>query len=187
MADAKFVLHHTLLRWRDNPIALVHYGFVLKALDQDYEDAALYLSEGLASNAEGTQDGRFYFALGDSLMRLGKRDKARAVFKLGAKKKLFLSEYQRSLYNVDNLKSKPFWTIDETKNRKLFETLELHWKLIRDEGMKLLDQEGFFVDEAENLREKGDWKQFDLFVKGELKIILPLYTADYFGGMSYQS
>ncbi|XP_055704085.1 aspartyl/asparaginyl beta-hydroxylase isoform X6 [Phlebotomus papatasi] len=167
LADAKFVLHHTLLRWRDNPIALVHYGFVLKALDQDYEDAALYLSEGLASNAEGTQDGRFYFALGDSLLRLGKRDKARAVFKLGAKKKLFLSEYQRSLYNVDNLKSKPFWTIDETKNRKLFETLELNWKLIRDEGMKLLDQEGFFVDEAENLREKGDWKQFDLFVKGQ--------------------
>ncbi|XP_055688759.1 aspartyl/asparaginyl beta-hydroxylase isoform X2 [Lutzomyia longipalpis] len=167
LSEAKYVLHHTLLRWRDNPVALVHYGFVLKNLDQDYEGASIYLSEGIASNADGTQDGRFYFALGDSLLRLGRHEEARKVFRNGVERKLFLSEYQRSLYNVDTLKSKPFWTIDETKNRKLFETLERNWELIRDEGMKLLNQKGFFMDEAENLKDKGDWKQFDLFVKGQ--------------------
>ncbi|GAB0090328.1 aspartyl/asparaginyl beta-hydroxylase [Sergentomyia squamirostris] len=167
LADAKLVLHNTLLRWRHDPVALVHYGFVLKTLDRNYEEAADYLTEGILSNAEGTQDGRFYFALGDCLLRLGRREKARAVFRAGAKKKLFLSEYQRSLYNVDSLKSKPFWSIDDTRNRRLFETLERNWRLIRDEGMKLLSEDGFFVDESESLRETGDWKQFDLFVQGQ--------------------
>lgn len=57
----------------------MHYGFVLKNLDLNYEDAAIYLQEGIDSNEEETQDGRFYFALGDSLQRLGKNDEAMEV------------------------------------------------------------------------------------------------------------
>jgi len=34
---------------------------------------------------------------------------------LGADKGLFLSKYQRSLYNIDRLKSRPFWTAEQAK------------------------------------------------------------------------
>lgn len=73
------MLHEVLTRWRYNGFALVHYGFVLKNLDQDYENAAIYIQEGIDTNEPGTQDGRFYFNLGDALQRLGRNDEARAV------------------------------------------------------------------------------------------------------------
>lgn len=79
LSVAKLVLHETLTRWRYNGFALVHYGFVLKNLDQDYENAVLYLQEGIETNEPGTQDGRFYFNLGDALQRLGRNKEALEV------------------------------------------------------------------------------------------------------------
>lgn len=78
-AKAKFVLHETLLTWRYDGVALVHYGFVLKNLDNNLQEAVTFLQEGIDSDADGTQDGRFYLALGDSLMRLGRNKEAIAV------------------------------------------------------------------------------------------------------------
>jgi len=68
-----------LLKWRYDGLALVHYGFVLKNLDQDFENAVIYLREGIDSDEPGTQDGRFYLTLGDSLQRLGRREEAQEV------------------------------------------------------------------------------------------------------------
>lgn len=79
LSAAKLVLHEVLSQWRYNGFALVHYGFVLKNLDQDYENAVLYLREGIETNEEGTQDGRFYFNLGDALQRLGRNEEAQEV------------------------------------------------------------------------------------------------------------
>lgn len=79
LTDAKLVLHEILLRSRYDGFALVHYGFVLKNLDKDYENAVIYLHEGINTNDPGTQDGRFYFNLGDALQRLGRNDEAREV------------------------------------------------------------------------------------------------------------
>lgn len=81
LSVAKLVLHDVLLRWRYNGFALVHYGFVLKNLDQDFENAVLYIQEGIDTNETGTQDGRFYFNLGDALQRLGRNDEAQKVRK----------------------------------------------------------------------------------------------------------
>lgn len=106
LSVAKLVLHETLTRWPSNGLALVHYGFVLKQLDQDYVNAIVYLKEGIDTFEPGTQDGRFYFNLGDALQRLGRSDEARQVYRKGAEMGLFLSEYQRSLYNVDRLESR---------------------------------------------------------------------------------
>ena len=50
-------------------------------MDQDYENAILYLKEGIETNETGTKDGRFYFNLGDALQRLGRNDEAREVEK----------------------------------------------------------------------------------------------------------
>lgn len=79
---------------------------------------------------------------------------------------IFLSESQRSLYNIDRLKSKPFWTKVETTYKEEFMEISKYWQIIRDEGLKLLSKEGFFVDEQENLKDTGDWKQFELFARG---------------------
>lgn len=155
-----------LSRWRYNGFALVHYGFILKNLDQDYEQAVIYLREGIDTNEEGTQDGRFYFNLGDALQRLGRNEEAKDVYKKGAELGLFPSQYQRSLYNVDRLKSHPFWTKAETTYKDDFMEIYKYWQIIRDEGLKLLSTEGYFKDEQENLKDTGDWKQFELFARG---------------------
>lgn len=166
LADAKFVLHNTLLRWRNNGFAAVHYGFVLKNLDKDFEKAVIFLREGIESAEPGTIDGRFYYNLGDALMRLGRSNEAAVIYKEAAEKKLFLSEYQRSLYNVDHLNSRPFWTLAESGYKKEFRNFEENWHRIRDEGLSLLNDGGYFINEAENLRDFGDWKQFELFSRG---------------------
>lgn len=166
MAEAKYVLHETLHRWRSDGFAAAHYGFVVKNLDNNLELAVIFLQEGIDSGDEGTNDGRFYFTLGDALFRLGRIDDARKVYKKGAVQGLFLSEYQRSLYNVKRLLSRPFWKKSETGEQKSFAVLEQNWERIRDEGLSVLNQAGYFTDETENLRDKGDWKQFDLYARG---------------------
>lgn len=160
------VLHEVLSQWRYNGFALVHYGFVLKNLDQDYAQAVIYLREGIETNETGTQDGRFYFNLGDALQRLGRNEEAKEVYRKGAKIGLFLSEYQRSLYNVDKLKSHAFWTKAETSYKDDLMEIFKYWQIIRDEGLKLLSVDGQFKDEQENLKDKGDWKQFELYARG---------------------
>lgn len=74
--------------------------------------------------------------------------------------------YQRSLYNEDDLKSRPFWTVEQTTYVRQLELIRSQWSTIRDEGLQLLNAAGNFQDEAENLRDKGDWKQFELYARG---------------------
>lgn len=165
--DAKIVLHNTLLRWRSDGFALVHYGFVLKNLDNDLNGAVQFLTEGIASGDNGTVDGRFFFALGDSLQRLGRLEEARQVYRHGTRLKLFRSEFQRSLYNVDRLRSQPFWSKEETRVADQLDALTANWRRVRDEGLAVLGEDGYFIDETENLRDKGFWQQFDLFSRGQ--------------------
>lgn len=44
--------------------------------------------------------------------------------------------------------------------------IQKYWHIIRDEGLKLLSEDGLFKDEAENLKDTGDWKQFELYARG---------------------
>lgn len=127
----------------------------------------MFLRQGIDSGADGTNDGRFYFTLGDALIRLGRMDEANKVFKDAANKNLFPSQYQRSLYNVDHLKARPFWTLAETGYKLELRNFEQNWEKIRDEGLAILNQDGYFTDEAENLRDTGIWKQFELFARGK--------------------
>lgn len=48
--------------------------------------------------------------------------------------------------------------------------LEQHWLTIRDEALSLVDKQlGVFKFEDESLTSKGDWRQFLLYARGELK------------------
>ncbi|KAI8128539.1 Aspartyl/asparaginyl beta-hydroxylase [Lucilia cuprina] len=167
LSDAKRVLRETLKLWPDDGLALVHYGFVLKQLDHDYHNATIYLRQGIESEEEGTQTGIFYFQLGEALQRLGKQSEAVKVFRKGVNLKLFPSVFQRSLYNEPNLKAQPFWTAKETTYEKFFKKLQDNWLAIKAEGLNVLSKIGYYMNESENLKNKGDWKQFELYARGE--------------------
>ncbi|XP_074755009.1 aspartyl/asparaginyl beta-hydroxylase isoform X7 [Athene noctua] len=145
--------------------AKVHYGFILKA-ENKIAESIPYLKEGLESGDPGTNDGRFYFHLGDALQRMGDKE-AYKWYELGYQRGHFASVWQRSLYNVKGLKAQPWWTARETGYTELVKSLEKNWKLIRDEGLAVMDKKrSLFLPEDENLREKGDWSQFTLWQQG---------------------
>uniref|UniRef100_A0A3Q3RAF4 Uncharacterized protein n=1 Tax=Monopterus albus TaxID=43700 RepID=A0A3Q3RAF4_MONAL len=148
-----------------NGFAKVHYGFILKS-ENKIAESIPYLKEGLESGDPGTDDGRFYFHLGDALQRVGDNS-SYYWYELGHKRGHFASVWQRSLYNVDGLKAQPWWTPKETGYTDLVKVLERNWKTIRDEGLAVMDQNtGSFIPEEENLREKGEWGQYTLWQQG---------------------
>ena len=57
-----------------NGYAKVHLGFIFKVIDNNPEKSIPLLTEGIASEDEGTKDGRFYFHLGDALQRLNQTE-----------------------------------------------------------------------------------------------------------------
>lgn len=146
---------------------MVYYAYVLVQLDQDYESAVNYFQEGFETDEEITKDSRMFTTWGEALQRLDRNDEAMLVFEKGAALKLYPSKYQRSLYNVMGLESRPFWTAKETGVKAQLETLKLNWELIRKEGLSILNEDGNFASESEQLLHKGDWKQFELFARGE--------------------
>ncbi|XP_027630099.1 aspartyl/asparaginyl beta-hydroxylase isoform X3 [Tupaia chinensis] len=163
--NAKKVYEEVLNVTPNDGFAKVHYGFILKAQNRIAESIP-YLKEGIESGEPGTDDGRFYFHLGDAMQRVGNKE-AYTWYELGHKRGHFASVWQRSLYNVNGLKAQPWWTARETGYTELVKTLERNWKLIRDEGLAVMDKaKGLFLPEDENLREKGDWSQFTLWQQG---------------------
>ncbi|XP_070077601.1 aspartyl/asparaginyl beta-hydroxylase isoform X2 [Equus przewalskii] len=163
--NAKKVYEEVLNVTPNDGFAKVHYGFILKAQNRIAESIP-YLKEGIESGDPGTDDGRFYFHLGDAMQRVGNKE-AYKWYELGHQRGHFASVWQRSLYNVNGLKAQPWWTPKETGYTELVKSLERNWKLIRDEGLAVMDEtKGLFLPEDENLREKGDWSQFTLWQQG---------------------
>ncbi|XP_041670088.1 aspartyl/asparaginyl beta-hydroxylase-like isoform X9 [Cheilinus undulatus] len=162
---AKKVYEEVLAVAPDDGFAKVHYGFILKS-ENKIAESIPYLREGLESGEPGTDDGRFYFHLGDALQRVGDKS-AYHWYELGHKRGHFASVWQRSLYNVDGLKAQPWWMPKETGYTDLVKTLERNWKTIRDEALAVMDKNtGMFIPEEENLRERGEWGQFTLWQQG---------------------
>ncbi|XP_045018747.1 aspartyl/asparaginyl beta-hydroxylase isoform X4 [Bubalus bubalis] len=163
--SARKVYEEVLSVTPNDGFAKVHYGFILKAQNKIAESIP-YLKEGIESGDPGTDDGRFYFHLGDAMQRVGNKEAYR-WYELGHQRGHFASVWQRSLYNVQGLKAQPWWTPKETGYTELVKSLERNWKLIRDEGLAAMDRtHGLFLPEDENLREKGDWSQFTLWQQG---------------------
>ncbi|TWW70606.1 Aspartyl/asparaginyl beta-hydroxylase [Takifugu flavidus] len=163
---AKRVYEEVLAVAPTDGFAKVHYGFILKSENRIAESIP-YLKEGLESGEPGTDDGRFYFHLGDALQRVGD-ESAYHWYEVGHKHGHFASVWQRSLYNVNGLKAQPWWTPKETGYTDLVKALERNWKTIRDEALAGMDQKsGLFIPEEENLREKGEWGQYTLWQQGK--------------------
>lgn len=160
---AAAVLKETLELWPEDRVALAHYGFVLKTHYNKLEEAVAYFRRALDGDKGPAVEPRFYYHLGDALLLLGRKAEANEVHERGAALGLFLSAAQRSLYNVDRLKSTPWWDVNDTPYVKLAQALERSWKDILNEGRKA---QALYEEEKEGLREKGEWSQLDLFVRG---------------------
>ncbi|KAH8400775.1 hypothetical protein KR009_000935 [Drosophila setifemur] len=156
----------TLKLWPDDAVAQLHYGLALKQHYGDYQQALPFLKYAVESLEEGTQEDFFYLSLGETLQRLSRQAEALEVYKKGVEKGFFASPYQRSLYNEPRLRAQPFWQPKETGFEKQLEKLQHNWRSIRDEALTLMGSKGFFKDEAELLRHKGVWQQFELFAQG---------------------
>lgn len=167
--SAKNIFEKILITNPENGFALVHLGFILKTQSGDnlheLEMGVSYLSRGLATRAEGVLEGNFFFHLGDGLRRLGRFSEADAVYQEGADLNIFKSFWQRSIYNVDRLKSQPIWTIDETTYVSNLNNFVNNWKIIRLEAEKIFKARKFEA-ESENLKDSGTWNQFELYRQG---------------------
>lgn len=161
------VAAETLRRWPQDPVAQLHYGLALMKLNGNYAQALPYLQRAIDSQAEGTQEPYFYISLGETLQRLGRHKKAFQVHQRGAHKGFFASVYQRSLYNVPGLRAQPFWLATDTGYALELEQLQRNWRSIRKEALALLNHRGNFQPEAEQLRDTGDWQQYELFARGK--------------------
>ncbi|XP_017960963.1 aspartyl/asparaginyl beta-hydroxylase isoform X5 [Drosophila navojoa] len=161
------VARDTLKRWPRDPLAQLYFGLTLKQVDGDYAQALHYLQRAIDSQAAGTQEPYFYLALGETLQRLGKQAEALQLYARGVKRGYFASVYQRSLYNVPRLRAKPFWQIADTDQAQELKQLQQNWRSIRNEALALLNVEGNFQLEAEQLRDTGNWQQFELYARGQ--------------------
>ncbi|KAI0237911.1 Aspartyl/asparaginyl beta-hydroxylase [Lamellibrachia satsuma] len=166
-SEAREAFLQVLQRRPDDGFAKVHLGFIIKVVDRDYDKSIPYLQQGIDSGVPGTIDGRFFVHLGDALYRVGRHNEAQKVYDLGYKKGVFMSPLQRSLHNVERLTAHPWWTAEETGVKERLKLLEENWEVIRDEGLaQLNDTTGAFELEAEDLRDKGEWRQFTLYRQG---------------------
>ncbi|CAH0695100.1 unnamed protein product [Spodoptera exigua] len=161
---AEQVIKDTLKKWPDDRVALAHYGFVLKTQHNRLEEAVDAFQKALQNDTGPATESRFYYHLGDSLLLLGRYAEAHEVHKRGAAMGHFLSPSQRSLYNVNRLKSRPWWNIEQTPYTKLARALEKSWKEILKEGEAA---KALYEKEKEGLKERGEWSQLDLFVRGQ--------------------
>ncbi|XP_063899617.1 aspartyl/asparaginyl beta-hydroxylase isoform X3 [Helicoverpa armigera] len=161
---AEQVIKDTLKKWPNDRVALAHHGFVLKTQHNRNEEAVEAFQKALEGDVGPATEPRFYYHLGDSLLLLGRFKEAHEVHKRGAALGHFLSPAQRSLYNVDRLKSQPWWNIEQTPYAKLARALEKSWKEILKEGEAA---KALYEKEKEGLKERGEWSQLDLFVRGQ--------------------
>ncbi|XP_075970988.1 aspartyl beta-hydroxylase isoform X2 [Anticarsia gemmatalis] len=161
---AEEVIKETLQKWPNDRIALAHHGFILKTQHNRLEEAVDAFQKALEGDEGPATEPRFYYHYGDSLLLLGRFAEAHEVHKRGAKHGHFLSPAQRSLYNVDRLKSRPWWDIEQTPYLKLARALEKSWKNILKEGKAA---QALYEKEKEGLKERGEWSQLDLFVRGQ--------------------
>uniref|UniRef100_A0A1B6FC50 Aspartyl/asparaginy/proline hydroxylase domain-containing protein n=1 Tax=Cuerna arida TaxID=1464854 RepID=A0A1B6FC50_9HEMI len=163
---ARSVLETAHKQWPSDVTCRGYLGLTLK-LQGHHNLAVPHLLASVKSDQPETINSRFYFHLGDALQRLNRNDEAMEIYEKGVIKGIFRSKYQRSLYNVDRLKAKPWWTLEESTYSSFFRKLESNWRTIKSEGLGAYRERSGYLDEAESLRDIGDWKQYELFARGK--------------------
>ena len=135
--DAKTVFESVLEVDPSNPLAQAYYGYILKVHESQLEKGVLFMRRGLKSSPEAIVDSKFYFHLGDGLMRLGRNNEATRIYEEATHLGLFPSPLQRSFHNLDGLIARPWWTLEQTGCLKYLRHIERQWTVIREEALEL--------------------------------------------------
>ena len=72
------------------------------------------MRKGLRLSKDNILDPKFYYHLGQGLALLGRDEEAYDTYSQAADLGVFLSAEQRSLYNIDGLTARPWWSVDQT-------------------------------------------------------------------------
>ncbi|PAV85118.1 hypothetical protein WR25_04534 [Diploscapter pachys] len=162
--DARKILKNVLDVEPYNGIALAYYGYILKILDNDIELGVNYMRKGLRLSKDNILDPKFYYHLGQGLTLLGRDEEAYDTYSQAADLGVFLSAEQRSLYNIDGLTARPWWSVDQTGYGRYLKAIERQWVIIRHEALSVLKEHPEkWQDENEMLTTlDGHWKSFYL-------------------------
>uniref|UniRef100_F1L6F1 Aspartyl/asparaginyl beta-hydroxylase n=1 Tax=Ascaris suum TaxID=6253 RepID=F1L6F1_ASCSU len=164
--DARKLFEDVLRIDPNNGVAQAYYGYLIK-LDGELEQGVLFMRKGLRAARAAIADPRFYYHLGDALSRLGRKEEAYEVYSVGAKIGLFLSPYQRSLYNYYGLTARPWWSLEQTTYARHLKNVERQWTIMREEALRVLETNpGLYIAENEHLTIGGQWLAYNLYYGG---------------------
>ena len=107
------------------------------------------------------------YVLGNSLRKIGQIIESEEIFEMAVKRKKFNSFWQRTAFHVENVKSKPFWKLKETKIGNLLKRIRKKWKVIRKEGLEALKSNKYINESESQIRDTGEWKQFPVYNVGK--------------------
>uniref|UniRef100_A0A0N4ZM61 TPR_REGION domain-containing protein n=1 Tax=Parastrongyloides trichosuri TaxID=131310 RepID=A0A0N4ZM61_PARTI len=166
--EAKKIFLNILNENSNNSRALAYYGYILKVFDKDIVNGVFHMKKSIQNGDLEHNDSKFFYHLGDGLMRLGRRQEAYKVYEKGAELGLFLSTYQRSIYNRVGLTARPWWSIEQSGCVKSLKSIEKQWVLLREEIVELWKENGDkFLPEEPHLTD-GSQKYFSLFDNGKV-------------------
>lgn len=161
--EARTILKNVIAIDPNNVIALAYYGYILKAQDNQIEQGVALMRRSLKLANDEIKDPKFYYQLGHGLVSLGKRHEAEQVYAKAAEMGVFLNAQQRSLYNIDGLTARPWWSIDQTPYSKFLKTVERQWSTIKLESMSVLKEcSDCWLDHNQQLIVDGQWKYYPI-------------------------
>ncbi|KAL6722785.1 hypothetical protein Aduo_017874 [Ancylostoma duodenale] len=184
LEDAKKVLHNIIENDPNNAVALAYYGYILKVAEDNTEQGVAYMKKGLRlgggeitdanrlhsnSNQHNSKEKyfRFYYHLGQGLMMLGRPNEAYSVFEHAATLGLFLSAQQRSMYNVEGLTGRAWWSSEQTGYAKYLKAVERQWVSIRAEAARVYQSApNSWKEENPTITVDGRWTAFPLLENG---------------------
>ncbi|CEF61137.1 Aspartyl/asparaginyl beta-hydroxylase [Strongyloides ratti] len=166
--DAKKIFLNVINENSNNSKALAYYGYILKVFDKDIVNGVFHMKKSILNGDLEHNDSKFFYHLGDGLMRLGRRQEAYKIYEKGAELGLFLSTYQRSIYNIVGLTAKPWWNVENSGCIKSLKSIEKQWVLIREEVFNVWKEHSdMFLPEEHHLTD-GSQKYLPLLNYGKI-------------------
>ena len=80
---------------------------------------------------------------------------------------MFLNVWQQTSDFVSSLRSKPIWTLKDTKMRYFLKRIRKEWKAIQKEAIHLINQRLFMDGTQKHLTDTGAWHVFFLYLVGD--------------------
>ncbi|VDO21143.1 unnamed protein product [Haemonchus placei] len=158
LADAKKVLQDVRLCYNDhnNGVALAYYGYILKKLAGAPATSISSITNKISQPAK---------------YQLQRHIQAYSVFEHAASLGLFLSAQQRSMYNVEGLTGRAWWTSEQTGYSKYLKAVERQWVSIRAEAARVLQSVPYlWKEENPSITVDGRWIAFPLLENGHFNI-----------------